>query len=259
MGCRRTPGARILLQRSWHPRAGSIPLTRRLLGRQTCPRFASPCGRGTRAPFPHWCTCSSPRTNKISIPPYLTKKDVLHYPVIIHVQSTVDFDPENPTPSSSPPDSDDCDSGHDGNQERHHFSRPSGRRVQGFRCTRGVIDGQPNAGGGPDGHGQLLRRVSASTTPTHSVECPEHDIGAMADADGGPGPTPETATTTTSTPMDMMQFDLGGLHNGGTQQWDAHRSSAGLGRNGETLTGAQLASDPMVLEAGLLCDRILIA
>ena len=60
---------------------------------------------------------------------YLMKKDVLSYPVIVHIQSTVDFDPLNPSPPPSPPDFDDGDSGHDGNLDRHHFSRGSGCRV----------------------------------------------------------------------------------------------------------------------------------
>ena len=55
----------------------------------------------------------------------------------------MDFDPANPSPSES----DDRDSGHDGNPDRHHFSRGTGPHIQGFRCARGIVDGEPAANG----------------------------------------------------------------------------------------------------------------
>jgi len=50
-----------------------------------------------------------------------------------------------------PPESDDGDSGHDGNPDRHHFSRGTAPRIQGFRCARGVIDGESTGAAGGSG------------------------------------------------------------------------------------------------------------
>ena len=83
-----------------------------------------------------------------NLPPYLRTKDVLSYRVLVHLRHVTDFDPDNPSPSPSPPESDDGDSGHDGNPDRHHFSRGSGRGFQGFRCVRGAVDGEAGEHGG---------------------------------------------------------------------------------------------------------------
>lgn len=68
-----------------------------------------------------------------NLPPYLRYKDMLRYRVIVHIRSTADFNPQDPSPSPSPPESDD---GHDGNPDRHHFSRGAGPRLQGGRDSR---------------------------------------------------------------------------------------------------------------------------
>jgi len=90
--------------------------------------------------------------------------------VIVHIQSTMDFDPLNPSPPPSPPDSDDGDSGHDSNPDRHHFSCGSERRVLGFRCVRGVVDddvGEP--GGNNTGSTRILYRdITTHTRPTQA-------------------------------------------------------------------------------------------
>jgi len=52
------------------------------------------------------------------------------YRVLVHLRHVTDFDPANP----SPPESDNGDSGHDGNPDRHHFSKHRGRR-----CAAGVL------------------------------------------------------------------------------------------------------------------------
>jgi hypothetical protein len=82
-----------------------------------------------------------------NLPPYLWRKDVLGYRVLVHLRHVTDFDPANPSPPPSPPKSDDGDSGHDGNPDRHHFSRGTGPCIQGFRCARGIVDGEPAANG----------------------------------------------------------------------------------------------------------------
>lgn len=54
-----------------------------------------------------------------NLPPYLRKKKVLSYPVIIRIRRIEDFSPRLPSTfgGSSPPSSD-GDSGHDGNPNR---------------------------------------------------------------------------------------------------------------------------------------------
>lgn len=61
--------------------------------------------------------------------PYLRRKDVLGYRVLVHIWSVTNFDPANPSPPPSPPESDDGDSGHNGNPDHHHFSRGTGPRI----------------------------------------------------------------------------------------------------------------------------------
>lgn len=61
--------------------------------------------------------------------PYLRRKDVLGYRVLVHLCHMTDFGPEIPSPSLSPSKSDNGDSGHDGNPDRHHFSRSAGPHI----------------------------------------------------------------------------------------------------------------------------------
>jgi hypothetical protein len=77
-----------------------------------------------------------------NLPPYLRRKDVLGYRVLVHIRSITDFDPANPSPPPSSPESYDGDSGHNRNPDHHHFSRGTGPRIQGFRCNRGTIVGE---------------------------------------------------------------------------------------------------------------------
>jgi hypothetical protein len=79
----------------------------------------------------------------LTLPPYLRKKDVLRYRVIVHLRHVTDFDPEDPTPPPSAPEEDNGGSGRDGNPDRHHFSRGAVPRIQRFSCNRGVVDGEP--------------------------------------------------------------------------------------------------------------------
>ncbi|CAD6258597.1 unnamed protein product [Miscanthus lutarioriparius] len=64
-----------------------------------------------------------------NLPPYLRRKDVLSYRVLVHIRNVYNFDPANPSPPPSPPESDDGDSGHDDNPDRHHFHRGTGPRI----------------------------------------------------------------------------------------------------------------------------------
>lgn len=59
-----------------------------------------------------------------NLTPFLTCKNALRYRVLVHVRNTVDYNPA---------DSDDGDSGHDGNPDRHHFSRGRQPRHHCFR------------------------------------------------------------------------------------------------------------------------------
>jgi hypothetical protein len=70
-----------------------------------------------------------------NLPPYLRRKDVLSYRVLVHIRNIYDFDPANPSPPPSPPEPDDGDSGHDGNPERHHFHRGTGPHIRGSDAT----------------------------------------------------------------------------------------------------------------------------
>jgi hypothetical protein len=68
---------------------------------------------------------------------------VLRYRVLIYLWSVHDFNPPDPSSPHSPPESDYGDSGHDGDPDRHHFSRGSGPWIQGFWCSRGTVNGEP--------------------------------------------------------------------------------------------------------------------
>jgi hypothetical protein len=87
---------------------------------------------------------------------------VLEYHVLVHLCHVTDFDPEDPSPPPSPPEFNNNDSGHDGIPDKHHFSRSSGPRIQGFRCTRGVVDSEPatspNLGSGIRGGANVSRQ-----------------------------------------------------------------------------------------------------
>lgn len=83
----------------------------------------------------------------VNLTPYIRRKDVLGYPVLIHLRSVADFNPADPSPPPPQPESDGGDSGHDGSPDRHYFPTATGPRLQGFRTARGVVDGELNNAG----------------------------------------------------------------------------------------------------------------
>jgi len=138
----------------------------------------------------------------------------------------------NPAP---PPSSSDSDSRYESNSRRHHFTRGTTPRIQGYRCHRGTVDGeQPSVGyGGGHHHG---RAADISTTPP--AELAEQDVQ---------GASPDHAQT--APPEDDAQ--------GATQR--VRREEAGHDDHhlfwlqvSSSSAGAEPASDPMILEAGLL-------
>jgi len=103
-------------------------------------------------------------------PPYLRRKDVLSYQVLVHLRNVYDFDPSSP----SPPDS---DNGHDGNPDRHHFHRGTGPRIQGFRCNRGVVDGEASiANNGSTVHGSWTSNVHTNISTANRGAAPAHRV-----------------------------------------------------------------------------------
>lgn len=108
-----------------------------------------------------------------NLPPYIRRKGVLRYRVLVHLKHVTDFDPEDPTPPPSPPGSNDGDSGHDGNLERHHFTGGAIHRIQGFHTARGVVDGEPVVNNQPGPSCRWAERpltsfaVSPSATTEH--------------------------------------------------------------------------------------------
>lgn len=76
-----------------------------------------------------------------NLPPFIWRKKVLGYLVLVHLKHVTDFEPKNPTLPPSPSDSDDCE---DSNRDRHHFTQGGAvHRIQGFPTARGVVDGDP--------------------------------------------------------------------------------------------------------------------
>lgn len=72
-----------------------------------------------------------------NLPPFIRRKRVLSYRVLVHFKHVTDFEPENPTPPPSPVDSD--DGRFDGTRDRGGAVH----RIQGFPTARGVVDGEP--------------------------------------------------------------------------------------------------------------------
>lgn len=81
--------------------------------------------------------------------PFLRVKKTPRYRVIIHLRSVHDYSPCPDSPAGGPS-SDDGDSGHDGDPERHCFHRGTAPEIQGYRCLRGVPDGTSGGGGAGD-------------------------------------------------------------------------------------------------------------
>ena len=77
-----------------------------------------------------------------SLQPSLGCKNVLTYRVTVHICSITDFVPADLSPPPPPPTTDNGDSGQDGNPDRHHFQGGTSPRLQGYRCQRGVVDGE---------------------------------------------------------------------------------------------------------------------
>jgi hypothetical protein len=151
------------------------------------------------------------------LPPYLRRKDVLRYRVLIHLRSVTDSAPEDPTPPPSPPESDDGDSGNDGNPDRHHFSGGAVHRIHRFRFNPGVVDGEPVV----NSTGNACRWASSLAMvlqPTSGPQAPRME------------PARTVAPAVCHEPTEVTSV--------------LHRESLDA-------AGAQPASDPMVLEAGL--------
>lgn len=69
-----------------------------------------------------WLYIAENEVRFYNLPPYLCRKDVLRYRVLVHLRSVHDFNPPDPSPSPSPPESNDGDNEHDSNLDHHHFS-----------------------------------------------------------------------------------------------------------------------------------------
>jgi len=65
----------------------------------------------------------------------------LSYRVLVHLRSIHDYSPHHSSPSGDLP-SDNGDSGHDGDLERHHFHQGSGAEIQRYPRAHGVLDGE---------------------------------------------------------------------------------------------------------------------
>ena len=99
--------------------------------------------------------------------PFINKKDMLRYKVIVHLRSVRDFDP----PASSDDSSSDDDPAEDGrNRKRQHTARGSGVRLHPFPCHRGTPDGAPPTSYAIGDHG---RQRVAGTQPRRRVPATE--------------------------------------------------------------------------------------
>jgi hypothetical protein len=173
------------------------------------------------------------------LPPYLQKKDALCYQVIVHIRNTADFDPQDPSPAPSPPESDDGDNG---NPERHHLSRGHGPRIQGFRCARGIIDG--GADGSLAGHAASGRQWSRGAVPLrqHHDDCTRGHYKPAPVVEKKQDPPVDQAGQMATLPLRPL--------NPGT-----HSSSNWWPRR--TPSGTQEFSRPRILEARLLREPLL--
>lgn len=156
-----------------------------------------------------------------NLPPYIRRKNVLGYRVLVHLRNVTDFDPENPTPPSSSPESDDGDSGHDGNPERHHFSGGAVHCIHGFRCNRGIVDGEPAPN---PASGTGCRWAERVIHQAHLTTAISEDRAAVCDANNA-APCRDSRGATSDDSVALLRS--------------------------EPAAGAQPVSDPMVLEAGL--------
>jgi hypothetical protein len=171
-----------------------------------------------------------------NLPPYLRQKDVLSYRVLVHIRSVADFDPVDPSPSLSPPTSDDGDCGHDGNPDRHHFSRGRGPRIQGYRCHRGTVDGEQPAvnNGGSTSYGRTVI------------------IADIAEEEAAPDGQPDNDAQQVHVEVVTATHAPGTLQQHKPKLDDACQLEIARCTAEPTNTGDQLASDPMLLEAELL-------
>lgn len=170
--------------------------------------------------------------------PYLHRKDILTYKVIVHVRYVTDFDPADPTPPLPPLDSDDDDSGHDGNPDHHHFSSGQGPHIQGFACHWGIIDGEHVT----DTIGNGARHVSGQDQQSQAVAPQKKSL--VADAD----PIYRESIDR------MIDLTVGRprAHPKQDQSWGPSHFEFDSFSTGQELAIGQHASDPMVIEAGLL-------
>jgi hypothetical protein len=80
--------------------------------------------------------------------PFLSKKDVLRYKIIVHLRCVRDY--ETPTGDDSSSSSDDPVEDGRG-RRRHHGTRSAGVGIHPYPCRRGVPDGAPPANNGGGG------------------------------------------------------------------------------------------------------------
>lgn len=177
-----------------------------------------------------------------NLPSYFTQKNILCYRVIIHIRSMVDFDSCDLSPLSSLPDSDDGDSGYNGNPDWCHFSRGSGQRVQGFKSVRGAIDGDAGEQGGSNTSSAHFRRRDVTTqirTTAAPISSEKEKQKWVLKASVRPKldqPIEHVQGKVTAAPV--ITNPWGPLH----FEFDSMKHP-GIG------IGVQPASDPMVLEA----------
>ena len=99
--------------------------------------------------------------------PFLNKKDMLRYKVIVHLRSVRDFDPPTSSDDSSTSD-DPAEEGR--NRKRHRDARGAGVRLHPFACHRGTPDGTPPTSNAIADHG---RQHSAGLKPRRRVPATE--------------------------------------------------------------------------------------
>lgn len=127
--------------------------------------------------------------------------------------------------------------GHDGNPDRHHFHRGTGPRIQGYRCHRGIVDGEPApAGCSRTGWG----RMASSVPQQHQKqEAPvtNNDLQQGNEEVTEDGHNIAAQHDSIAVASDEFILSL-------SADWTTT----------DVLAGWQPASDPMVLEAGLLSE-----
>ncbi|CAN6232178.1 unnamed protein product [Urochloa humidicola] len=132
-----------------------------------------------------------------NVRPYLREKGVLRYETSIHVRSTADFSSRSssPRPGPSPPSSD-GDSGHYGNPDRGYGESRGDRgpRLEGYRCFRGVPDGELPPAAQDGAHaGEHQRGVDGAKTGQSTRPIDTTEQSTLSCDTAPPTPTPAAA------------------------------------------------------------------